>query len=83
MIMLTKLLEEINRSHSLDVNILAKALGTTPSMVESMLSTLAQMGMIKPVDMCSASTCDDCPVNRLCSSTGKQARVWQVNKAET
>lgn len=78
--MLGRLINEINRLHTMDSNILASALATSPQMIESMLSTLVQMGLIKSLDTCDSSNCNGCQVNALCSPKIKPV-IWQVGKS--
>ncbi len=46
---------------------LARALDTTPELVEMMLEDLARRGQIRPVEATCPSSCADCPLSGQCS----------------
>lgn len=81
--MLEKLIEAINRHHTLDAAILAKTLGTNPKMIDSMIETLKLLGKLKRIDLCSSSNCDSCPVTQSCNTSEKKTQIWEVCTTET
>ena len=80
--MLNRLIELLRVGGTHRVGDLARALGTTPQLVEAMLETLTRMGYLRQLgDSCGAH-CGSCPVAGMCTaeSTG---RVWALTDKGT
>ncbi|MGB9776909.1 MAG: FeoC-like transcriptional regulator [Anaerolineae bacterium] len=66
--MLERLLEILQRGGTYRVSDLARALDTTPALVEMMLEELARAGYVKPVATCTEA-CASCPLADSCIAT--------------
>jgi hypothetical protein len=63
--MLVKLMEEIKKGGTLEVNRLAQQLDTTPQMVSLMMEHLQKSGFIKQYETCM-DACGDCQMATAC-----------------
>ncbi|RME37282.1 MAG: MarR family transcriptional regulator [Thermoflexia bacterium] len=59
---------------------LARALGTTPALVEMMLEELQRRGFVKPVTTC-AEACTSCPLAGQCIPA-QPGRAWVLAEGE-
>lgn len=75
--MLDRLLELLRAGGTHRVSDLARALDTTPGLVEMMLEELARAGYVKPVSTCTAA-CTSCPLADTCIST-QPGKAWSLN----
>jgi hypothetical protein len=77
--MLEKLLVEIQKGGTLEANVLAARLDTSPQMVKVMLGHLEMMGKLKDMAQCDDGGCAKCGLAGSCSTEkGKGAKVWQL-----
>lgn len=74
--MLEQLLEILRTGGTHRVSDLARALDTTPALVEMMLEDLSRAGYVKPVAAC-AETCAACPLADSCIHT-RPGRAWTL-----
>jgi hypothetical protein len=58
---------------------MARALGTTPQMVEAMLETLARMGHLRQLGDSCGGACASCPVAGTCTAEAS-GRVWTLTE---
>ncbi len=75
--MLDRLLEILKAGGTHRVSDLARALDTTPELVEMMLEALSRAGYVKPVATC-AETCSACSLADSCIPT-QPGKAWTVN----
>lgn len=59
---------------------LARALDTTPALVEMMMEDLARRGYVKPVGACP-EVCGSCPLTDSCSSA-QRGKIWTLLSKE-
>jgi hypothetical protein len=75
--MIEKLLSEIRAGGTLEVNALAKRLGTSAQVVEAMLEHLQRSGLIAAYASC-ADRCAGCSLSDSCGTkAGPAVRLWQ------
>lgn len=74
--MLERLLNEIRLGGTLETNVLAARLATSPQLVAAMLEHLQRLGLIKGYEDC-ASGCNGCSLQGECSSRPPM-RLWQT-----
>lgn len=78
--MLLQMLELLRAGGVKRVEDLARALETTPEMIEAMLEELARMGYLKRVGgECRADTCPSCPMAGACAA-GAGSRLWTLTE---
>ena len=70
--MLERLLALILKDSLVAVAELAKALDTSPEMVESMLGELERLGYLRAVTGCASGACNVCSVQTSC----RPVRMW-------
>jgi predicted ArsR family transcriptional regulator len=75
--MLERLLEILRAGGTHRVSDLARALDTTPALVEMMLEDLSRAGYVKPVATCTEA-CASCPLANSCIST-RPGKAWTLN----
>jgi Mn-dependent DtxR family transcriptional regulator len=76
--MLERLLDILRAGGTHRVSDLARALDTTPELVEMMLADLARAGYVKPITTC-AQTCTSCPVAESCISA-QPGKAWILSE---
>lgn len=75
--MLEQLLNEINAGGTLETGALAARLGTTPQLIEAMLSHLERSGLIQVYPACQDG-CLGCSLQDACQKQAPGAiRLWQ------
>jgi hypothetical protein len=77
--MLNKLLERLRSGGTHRVADLARALETTPELVEVMLEDLVRMGYLKQVGGACGQSCAGCSLAGLCAA-GEGGRVWALTE---
>ena len=78
--MIEKLLRELRAGGTLEVNALAKRLGTSPQVVEAMLEHLQRSGMITAYADCGEA-CAGCSLSESCGTkAGPAVRLWQSSE---
>lgn len=75
--MLGRLLEILRAGGTHRVSDLARALDTTPALVEMMLEELSRAGYVKPVAPCMEA-CTSCPLADSCIAT-QPGKAWTLN----
>jgi len=75
--MLERLLELLRGGGSHRPGDLARALDTTPELVEVMLEDLEGMGRLRQVGNECSGGCASCPLSGLCA-VGAKSRVWAL-----
>lgn len=75
--MLERLLEILQGGGTHRVSDLARALDTTPALVEIMLEDLSRIGYVKPVATCT-EPCTACPLADSCISI-QPGNAWTLN----
>ena len=78
--MLQNLLTQIRAGGSLETQVLAARLGTSPRMVEAMLDHLQRLGLIRDYIACSDG-CAGCRVSEGCGNKNAP-RAWQSTSTE-
>lgn len=73
--MLEQLLNEIDAGGTLQTNVLAARLGTSPQLVAAMLGHLQRLGFLSDYTDCS-SGCSGCGLEHACS-VRPSIRLWQ------
>jgi hypothetical protein len=73
--MLEQLLNAIRQGGTLETNILAARLGSSPQLVAAMLEHLQRLGLISDYVDCGDG-CSGCSVKSACSER-KPVRLWQ------
>jgi Mn-dependent DtxR family transcriptional regulator len=76
--MLRRLLQLVARSGTACSVELARALGVSTALVESMLEQLTQRGYLRLLAPGRATACERCPARAACLY-GKQARIWALS----
>jgi hypothetical protein len=76
---LVKLLRQIAAEGSADSAALARRLGVSYALMQSMLDTLSRQGYLKRVATTPSTACAHCPMRRDCLSAGK-ARLWTLSE---
>lgn len=76
--MLERLLGLLRAGGAYRVGDLARALGTTPELVEAMLDSLQRLGYLKTVGHACAEPCTSCPLARACGPNAS-ARLWTLS----
>jgi hypothetical protein len=77
--MLERLLREVATRGTVSSASLARSLGISEALAESMVEALRRMGYLRAaVGECAAS-CDRCPVRGACLF-GRQARIWMLGR---
>ncbi len=74
--MLERLMEILQTGGTHRVSDLARALDTTPALVEMMLEELTRAGYVKPVATCTE--CASCPLADSCIAT-RPGKAWTLN----
>lgn len=74
--MLEQLLNEIRLGGSLEINVLAARLNTSPQLVAAMLEHLQRLGFIRDYVNC-ADGCGGCSLKSACG-TRVPVRLWQA-----
>jgi hypothetical protein len=77
--MLNRLLERLRSGGTHRVADLARALETTPELVEMMLEDLARMGYLKQMGGACGQSCAGCSLAGLCAA-GEGGRVWALTE---
>lgn len=78
--MLDQLVELLRAGGTHRVTDLARALETTPELIEAMLETLTRMGYVRRLAVsCVGASCGACPVAGLCTAEGS-GRVWALTE---
>jgi predicted ArsR family transcriptional regulator len=77
--MLNRLLEQLRSGGTHRVADLARALETTPELVEMMLEDLVRMGYLKQVGGACERNCAGCSLAGLCAA-GESGRVWALTE---
>ncbi len=75
--MLSELITLLREGGTHRVVDLARALDTTPTLVEMMLEDLEQRGMLKRVGGACSGTCQSCPLAGLCAA-GESGQIWAL-----
>lgn len=75
--MLERLLEILRAGGTHRVSDLARALDTTPALVEMMLEDLSRIGSVKPITACTEA-CASCPLADSCI-TIQPGKAWTLN----
>ncbi len=75
--MLDRLLELLRAGGTHRVSDLARALDTTPELVEMMLEDLSRAGYVKPVAACT-ETCASCPLADSCIPA-QPGKAWTLS----
>jgi predicted DNA-binding transcriptional regulator YafY len=81
--MLTKLLDLIRSSGTVEVNHLAEELDVSPRQVTMMLEDLERIGKIRRTDFCQSSGCGDCPAGKNCGLSQQPTRIWSFEEKWT
>lgn len=76
--MLNKLLVLLKEGGTQRVSDLARALDTTPELVEAMLEDLERMGYIKPVSGSCSDKCATCPMADSCAAGAGGEQIWTL-----
>jgi len=76
--MLKQLLELVAHSETVQSAELARKLGVSTALVESMLETLAQRGYVRLAVPGGSAACERCPAHTACLH-GTQGRIWAVS----
>ncbi len=75
--MLRRLLNLLEAGETRRVDDLARALDTTPALVEAMLATLTRQGYLSPLGQTCSAACGKCPLAGKCAAgLGEGAQVW-------
>lgn len=77
--MLEQLMRQIQEGGTASVPALARQLNVSEALVDQMLSELARLGYLRPVEICSSEACTGCPQKSSCS-TQRPVRTWVVVK---
>ena len=77
--MLNKVLERLRSGGTHRVADLARALETTPELVEMMLEDLVRMGYLNQVGGACGQSCAGCSLAGLCAA-GEGGRVWALTE---
>ena len=77
--MLNHLLELLQAGGTHRVGDLARALDTTPELVEAMLEDLGRMGYLRQVGGQCAETCGACSMAGLCAA-GSSGQLWTLTE---
>jgi hypothetical protein len=75
--MLNHLLKLLQAGGTHRVVDLARALDTTPELVEAMLDDLSRMGYLKRMGGACSGTCGTCPMAGLCAA-GSSGQLWTL-----
>jgi hypothetical protein len=76
--MLQQLLQEIRAGNTLEINVLATRLNTTPQMVTTLLEHLQRAGYLRPYAACGDG-CQGCGLKTDCAGPGKtEPRLWTL-----
>jgi hypothetical protein len=75
--MLDRLLELLQSGGTHRVGDLARALDTTPELVEVMLDDLSRMGYLRQVGGQCTEMCETCPMAGLCAA-GSSGQLWTL-----
>lgn len=77
--MLSRLLELLQAGGTHRVADLARALDTTPELVEVMLDDLGRMGYLKRMGGACSGTCGSCSMAGLCAA-GSSGQLWTLTE---
>ena len=77
--MLERLLDLVREGGTRRVIDLARALDTTPQLVEAMLEDLVRMGHLKKVEGRCADSCTSCSLASQCAA-GERGEVWSLSE---
>lgn len=84
--MLTRLLNLLREGGTRCLSDLARELGTTPELIETMLEDLGRMGYVKRVDGHCSQACSSCPMSDLCAagapSHKRGGQVWVLTEEQ-
>lgn len=75
--MLERLLDLVQSGGTRSINDLARALDTSPELVQAMLENLGRMGYLKAIDGSCNTKCGGCPIAGECG-TSASSKVWAV-----
>ncbi len=73
--MLGRLLELLREGGTRHIDELARALDTTPALVEAMLDDLARRGYVERVSACTSDSCARCPSGDTCGVDRASVRI--------
>lgn len=76
--MLERLLREVVARGTVSSASLARSLGISKALVESMVEALRRMGYLQAVGQCAAP-CDRCPVHGACLFN-RETRIWMLGR---
>ncbi len=74
--MLEQLLVEIQKSGTLQPNVLAARLNLNTAMVDAMIASLKSMGMLQQINTACSEPCGGCPLASSCGTRGNQGQLW-------
>ncbi len=75
--MLRRLLHLLEEGETRRVDDLARALDTSPALVEAMLETLSRQGYLAPGGQTCSTACEKCPLAGKCAAgMGGSTQVW-------
>lgn len=77
--MLERLLREVTAQGTVSSASLARSLGISEALAESMVEALRRMGYLQAAVGACPAPCDRCPVREACLFGG-QARIWTLGR---
>jgi FeoC-like transcriptional regulator len=77
--MLERLLGLVRVGGTYHIGDLARALDTSPELVEAMLETLQRLGYLKRVGDTCAEACSGCPLARACGANAG-SKLWTLTE---